>query len=105
MIKVFRIIDKYIGCLIVLILPVFRKKVQHKEKEPNKILIIKYWAIGDAILSLSLARGIKEKFSSAYVDVLSSKNNKSVFESYSFNKTYSVGLFGLIFFMIKNSSF
>ncbi len=96
-----RNIDRYAGAVIVFVLSLFiikRETTFHQKK----FLIIKLWAIGDSILTLSLIRGIKEKFDYDTIDVLTGKNNKAVYEAYNVNNIYPVGIFSLILFSIKN---
>ncbi len=73
-----RKIDKY-----VLVTPTFilglRKK--GKIKTPKKILLIKLWAMGDAILTLSLIKALKVSFPQSQIDVLVHKNIKKVYEN------------------------
>ena len=76
-----RIIDKYAGVIIVLFLSLFRI-FDKPGTERRKFLVIKLWAIGDSILTLSLIKGIRESYEDAIIDVLVRKRVKDVFECY-----------------------
>jgi len=84
MVKLQRFIDRFAGFFIVAFLFLFRlfdrKPAQHK-----KFLLIKLWAIGDSILSLSIVRGIRENFPDASVDILTRDRVMQLFTSYPFD--------------------
>jgi ADP-heptose:LPS heptosyltransferase len=81
MVGIQRIIDKYAGVIIVLFLSLFRI-FDKPGNERRKFLVIKLWAIGDSILTLSLIKGIRESYEGAIIDVLVRKRVKDVFECY-----------------------
>jgi heptosyltransferase II len=80
-IRIQRFVDKYAGNVMVAILSLFRV-FDKKTAEKQKFLVIKLWAIGDSILSLSLIRGIRESFPGCTVEVLIRSRVKDVFECY-----------------------
>ena len=81
MIKLQRIIDKYIGAILIFVLGFFTKFETVKKEKPSKFLIIKLWALGDSVISLSLVNALKINFKGT-VDVLCRDRNRAVFESY-----------------------
>ncbi len=88
MVGIQRFIDKYLGCMIVLILLPFTI-FNIKPKEKRKFLLIKLWAMGDSVLTLSLIRGINETFSESTVDILLRTKVKDIYESYPHNRLYN----------------
>ncbi|HOY31093.1 MAG TPA: glycosyltransferase family 9 protein [Bacteroidales bacterium] len=76
-----RFIDKYLGYVIVLFLYLFRI-FDRNGRNDKKFLIIKLWALGDSVLTLSLIRGIKETYNGSMVDVLMRTRVKDVYESF-----------------------
>ena len=50
MIKLQRIIDKYIGAILIFVLGFFTKFETVKKEKPSKFLIIKLWALGDSVI-------------------------------------------------------
>jgi len=92
MVRLQKILDRFFGSLIILTLSLFR----HFGRTPsgNKtFLVIKLWAIGDAVISLPLIRGIKESFPGAKVDVLLRDKVKDIFECYPVDKIFSLDKF------------
>lgn len=81
MVKLQRFTDRFLGFWIVLFLRLFRI-FDHKPRQKKRFLLIKLWAVGDSILSLSLIRGIRENFPGATVDVLLRSRVLDVFTSY-----------------------
>jgi lipopolysaccharide heptosyltransferase II len=82
MVKLERFIDKYLGSALVGVLTLAKYFIKEKPipKKP-KVLIIKLWAIGDSVLSLSLIKAIKRTFPGSEVDVLTRDRVKAVFQS------------------------
>lgn len=81
-IPLIRRIDKYVGIPICWILSIFSRK--NKIKKPNKIAIIKVWALGDSVNSLPAIKSLKDKFPECKIDVIASDNNESVYEGQEF---------------------
>ncbi|HNW90516.1 MAG TPA: glycosyltransferase family 9 protein [Bacteroidales bacterium] len=92
MIKFLRNIDKYAGYIIVLFLSFF-KIFDKPGKNTRRVLVIKLWALGDSILTLSLIKGIKESFKDATVDVVVRSRVKDVFECYPLDRIYNIDSF------------
>jgi heptosyltransferase-2 len=92
MVRFLRIIDKCAGFIIVLFLSFFR--VFNKEKtERRRFLVIKLWALGDSILTLSLIKGIRESFKESTIDVLLRTRVKDVYECYPVDCIYNLDSF------------
>ncbi len=76
------------------------KANKNKEFDKNnikKILIIKFWALGDSVVLLPAILNLKKTFPNAKIDVLSHKRNKVVFENQPFvDNTVEFGLFNII---------
>ena len=87
MIRFLRKIDKYAGFIIILFLSlfIFSKKPKTHYK---KILLIKLWAIGDSVITLSLIKGIRETFSNSLIDVFTGPRVKDVYECYPVDRIY-----------------
>ncbi|HNQ68870.1 MAG TPA: glycosyltransferase family 9 protein [Bacteroidales bacterium] len=81
MLSLLRYIDKTAGSIIVFILLLFKKDKSVNDNH-KRILVIKLWALGDSVLSLTLIRGIKESYKNCSVDVLILPRVKDIFESY-----------------------
>jgi len=105
MLGIQRIIDKYAGRLVIIFLVVFRLFNRHP-KRMRKFLVIKLWAIGDSVLTLSLIRGIRESFEGCRVDVLLRSKVKDVYESYPVDAIYNLDTFsGMMKLMLKMRSY
>jgi len=61
-------------CFIAGISRIFPKKLK-----TNRILVIKLWALGDSIVSLSMIRGLRKNLPKAEIDVLCHERNKAPF--------------------------
>lgn len=78
-IRLARIFDRVIGgllCILVSLLRIFSKK-----QKPERILVVKLWAIGESILVLPLLKEIRSKHPKARIDVLAMGNGE-VFDGY-----------------------
>ena len=78
-----RWIDKYAFGMLTLLLGPPVKAFSSKERpgKIEKVLLIKLWAIGDAVLTLPLVRGIRKRYPAARIDILCHKANRAVFEA------------------------
>ncbi len=91
MVGLLRNIDKYGGAALVFVLSLFRNKSKGKGVPgKGKFLVIKLWALGDSVISLSLIRGIKTHFPNCQVDVLTRDRVKDVFECFPVDTIYSM---------------
>lgn len=81
-----RWVDIYIGIPLVYLFfcagKLFRCR-RHRDagKPPKKILLIKFWGIGNIIMLLPAARALKERFPGAALDILTLTTNKAPAES------------------------
>ena len=83
MVKLERFIDRYLGSAVITILSaakIFR--IEKPIPKRPKILLIKLWAIGDSVLSLSLVNAAKKSYPGCTVDILTRDRVKAVFESF-----------------------
>jgi len=92
MLSLLRYIDKIAGTVIVFILSLFQKEKPANDNH-TRILIIKLWALGDSVLSLSLIRGVRESYKNCSVDVLIMPRVKDIFESYSIDNILCLNSF------------
>lgn len=78
-----RWIDKYAFGMLTVVLgpPVKALSSGEAPKRIERILLIKLWAIGDAVLTLPLLRGIRSRYPSARIDVLCHRANRAVYEA------------------------
>lgn len=75
-----RFIDKYFFLPICYISSLFKKNIVFDKKKIKKILLIKFWALGDAVVLLPTIQSIRKNFPKAQIDVLAHKRNKTIFE-------------------------
>jgi len=94
-----RNIDKIFGKIHVLLFSFF-KLSKKKPLKFNRILVIKLWAIGDSVISLSLIRSIKEKYPNSSVEVLTTCNIKDIFKYDKIDKQVSLNSFSGYFSML-----
>ncbi len=83
-IKYLRLLDKYLGFLLCLILFMFkpprRRPPVSEGGKFNKILVIKFWGFGSIILAYDFFQVIRRKFPDAYICALTLKQNRQIFE-------------------------
>jgi heptosyltransferase-2 len=77
-----KLIDKYIGILITLLIYPFKHLKSHKIKksEIKNIAVIRLWTLGETILTLPLLKQIKQEFPHAKLSIICTTKNKSIFE-------------------------
>src|SRR3989344_8131411 len=77
MIKLERILDRYIGNILCFVLGMFTNTpgVLH----PKKIILVKVWAVGESVLTLPLIHSLKKRFPDVHIDVLTRKRNRDVY--------------------------
>jgi heptosyltransferase-2 len=81
MIELQRGIDRYLGGLLCILFAVISKLlffIKPAEKF-NKILVIRLWAVGEAVLTLPMIHALRKKFPKAEITVLCRKRVKDVF--------------------------
>lgn len=100
MVQLQRVIDKYLGGIIIFFLSLFN--FLNKSSKPKKILLIKLWAIGDSVVSLSLVKAINIKFNTK-VDVLIRKRVRDVYEIHDgIGKIIDLDNKNSLFWILKN---
>jgi len=82
MIKLERLIDNYVGTIIIILLSFFKKK--NKVNSKNKVLFIKLWAVGESVLTLNLIKEFKERNKKSKITILCRRRNISVYRNLKF---------------------
>lgn len=85
-ISVFRLVDRVIGTILVLLFALFALLIPKRKKEPRRILVVKLWAVGESVLTLPLIQQVKKKFPKATITVLARDRVKPVFSGQKFIK-------------------
>ncbi len=101
MVRIQKFLDRNLGFLIILIFSLFRNQ-RSRGYADKRFLLIKFWAIGDAVISLTLVKGIRETFPGAVIDILARKRIKAVFESYEVDRVFYLESFADIFRLFRN---
>lgn len=80
------LIDKSVGSFLCLVLGCINKILYQRREivNPENILIIKLWALGESVLTLPMIKGIRQKYPDSKISVLARKQNKTVYENVSF---------------------
>ncbi len=76
MIKIQRFIDKYIGGILCLALSLSSRRVI---REPQRIAVVKLWAVGESVLTLPMIASLKKRFPHASLSVFCRLRNKQVY--------------------------
>lgn len=79
-IEFFKLVDKVVGIPLCIVLGVFSKLIPLKERNIEKILIIKLWALGDSIVSLPMIKGLKKRYPKANITILCRKINSPAYK-------------------------
>lgn len=77
----FKLVDKLIGTPLCIFFGFASRLFPNSKKQPNRIAVLKLWAIGDSVVSLPLIRALREKFPNATIDVIVRKRNAAVFKN------------------------
>lgn len=77
-IKTARFIERTFGGILCWILSRFKSK-QQRPTNPNNILIIQLWSIGETILTFPAMQAIKDKYPKSIIDVVTTKGNLTLF--------------------------
>jgi len=101
MVKLQRLIDKYVGMFIVFFFSAL-KFLDSKPKQHQKFLIIKLWAIGDSIITLSLIKALRTKIKGSHIDILTRNRVLPVYNSYDHDKIINLDKLQDIFFLLKH---
>ena len=83
-----KILDRYIGSLLCLLLGVFQSPVSLRHREPRRILLIQLSAIGDTILTVPTIRAIRDHFPNAHLAMIASSINLQYLEGCSYIDQY-----------------
>ncbi|MFQ5620556.1 MAG: glycosyltransferase family 9 protein [Candidatus Nanoarchaeia archaeon] len=75
----YRLIDRVIGSTLCIILGGLTKLIPTIKRQPHRILVVRLWGMGDAIVSLPVLKALQDKYPNAKIDVLCRRRNKSVF--------------------------
>ncbi len=78
-VPILRWLDRIIGWIIILPLWLLTLPFPKAKLEPKRILVIKLWAMGEAIITLPMIRAIKKKYPKATIDVLCTPRVKDVY--------------------------
>lgn len=83
-----KIIDRYIGSLVCLLLGGFQSRVRVGYRDPQRILLIQLSAIGDTILTIPTIRAIRGRFPNAHLAMVASSINLQYLEDCPYIDTY-----------------
>lgn len=103
--KIIRLIDTYIGIPLIYLLyilkkPLFFYRKAGLPKERGKILLMKFWGIGNVIMLLPVAYSLRERYPDAEIDFLTLESNKKVSEFANvFNKIYTFDTKNIVLFI------
>ena len=75
-----KILDRYIGSLLCLLLGGFKSRSAVGHRNPQRILLIQLSAIGDTILTIPTIRAIRERFPNAHLAMVASSINLQYLE-------------------------
>lgn len=76
MVKIQRFIDKYAGGILCLICSLSSRRLY---REPQRIAIVKLWAVGESVLTLPMIAALKKRFPHASLSVFCRARNKQVY--------------------------
>jgi heptosyltransferase-2 len=104
-VKFLRLVDFLMGRGIVLFLMPFKIIRDHAKREPKKILAIRLWGLGSAVLNAPAIKAIKECYPDSTLTVLEGDRIKGIFEHYRFTDeiyTMNITLINMIRFIFRN---
>ncbi len=78
-VSIIRLFDRYVLGALIPPTALFSLLTKKQDTAPQKILIVKLWAIGDSILTLPIIRELKKKYPQTQIDVLCHERNKEVY--------------------------
>lgn len=83
--KIFRILDRYIGIPIVIILRILNLNFSRNfQGEAKKIIFVKFAAVGDIVLLIPTLKLLKKKFPDAEIDFLCTHINSGIIKTIPF---------------------
>ena len=93
--RLIRYIDIYIGIplayLFFLLKKILVRTGAKKEEDYKKVLFIKFWGIGNAVMLLPAAKGLRERYPQARLDFLTLSSSRQVSESaHIFDTIYAI---------------
>ncbi len=92
-----RIVDAYFFSPLDYVFGKLKKKTAFKKNKIKKILVIKFWALGDSIVLLPTIKALKREFPLAQIDVLAHPRNRVVFEGqHDVHQIIDFGLFNVL---------
>ena len=80
--KLVRILDYYAGIPVIQFLRIFRLFRKYNKPKPKKILIMKFFGIGNLVMSSPILYSIKKKFPEAKIHYLTLNSNRGILECY-----------------------
>jgi heptosyltransferase II len=104
MIRVQRYMDRWFGFLLVMLLSAFRI-FDRKPLEKKRFLVVKLWAIGDSVITLSLVRAITNAFPGSTVDIVTRGRVKDIFECYPVNEIINMDSISGLLKILKRSRY
>ena len=78
-VKLIKFLDKYVGCLSCLFLPIFKIFEGKKINDLNNILVIQLWGLGETILTLPAIESLRQKHKKSKIDILVTSRNKEIY--------------------------
>ncbi len=80
--KLFRFIDQIILLPLVELFSILKKKKDlSKLSKPERIAIVKLWAMGDSVITLTLIEELKKRYPEAEIDVVAHPSNSEVYRN------------------------
>jgi heptosyltransferase-2 len=97
-----RFIEKKLLPLACSFLGIFKKK-KPLTKENRNILVLRFWGVGETILTLPMIKALKEARPDSKITVFCTKRNESVFHGLPFIDRYrTIGSFSIPFLVLTN---
>ena len=103
--RITRFIDRHVGvpaCYIIGLISskARKKKLENRKSAVKKILLIKFWGLGNIILATPAIQAIRQKYPEAQIDFLTLSDNRSLLESLTeINNIIDIKLTGIIRFI------
>lgn len=92
-----RVIDRFLFSPLDYCLGFFKINKILLREDVKKILVIKFWALGDSVVLLPLLDALKKEFPKAKIDILAHKRNGIIFEGQkNVNKIIDFGFFNIM---------
>ncbi len=93
--KFIRWIDSFCGRPLIDLFIVFSKIIKIRDKQPSsdqykKILLIKFWGIGNLVMLLPSAKALKKEYPEAEIDFLTLAENYEPSQVFDFTRVYTI---------------